>query len=278
MLHQMRDVLGQQIEENLPSMIIPEFHFLEIEREFLGRDAVKLDQALFGEGPEAFQSIDVNFSARVSFFMVDSQVAIAAEHQRVIAAEFISIDDRSTTNRFDRHIQQRGRRDVFDDVDLDYAISLQNAENRDFMGSSPATFTLPLSSEVRFVHFDLAAQKIVGFRSMGDDGLSDHGDRLEGRRIANPELLRYLPGREFEFEELKDPEPGLGRDFDFIKPATGEVVKSVSTVFAAELLIADSIDFIAPTTTAKNVAVFPAEFTQITSRLIFCVNNEFKGF
>jgi hypothetical protein len=259
-------------------MIIPELHLLEIERELLGGDAVELDQPFLSEGPEAFQSIDIDFSAGISLFVVDPQMAITAEHQSVIATEFISVNDRSATHCLECHIQQRGCGDVFDDIDPDHSISLQNAENRDFMVSSPAAFPLSLSSKVRFVHFDLAAQKIVGFRSMGDDGLSDHGDRLEGRRIANPELLRYLPGREFEFEELKDPEPGLGRDFDFIKPATGEVVKSVSTVFAAELLIADSIDFIAPTTTAKNVAVFPAEFTQITSRLIFCVNNEFKGF
>ena len=274
----MRDVLGQQIEENLLSMIIPEFHFLEIEREFLGRDAVELDQALFGEGPEAFQSIDVNFSARVSFFMVDSQVAIAAEHQRVIAAEFIGVDDRSATDRFDRHIQQRGRRDVFDDVDLDHAISLQNAENRDFMGSSPATLTLPLSSEVRFVHFDLAAQKIGGFGSVGHNRLSNHGDRFESRGITKADLLGYLAGRDFEFKELEDPEPGLGRDFEFIKPAAGEVVESESAALTAEFFVTDSIDFIAPTSTAENVAVFPAEFAQIPARPIFCVNNEFKSF
>ena len=67
----MRDVLGQQIEENLLPVIIPELHFLEIEREFFRRDAVELDQAFFGERPEAFQAIDVNFSARISLFMID---------------------------------------------------------------------------------------------------------------------------------------------------------------------------------------------------------------
>jgi len=91
-------------------------------------------------------------------------------------------------------------------------------------------------------------------------------------------LLGYLAGRDFEFEELEDPEPGLGRDFDFIKPATGEVVESESTALTTELFVADSIDFIAPTSTAENIAVFPAEFTQISPCLIFSINNEFKGF
>jgi hypothetical protein len=210
--------------------------------------------------------------------MVDSQVAIAAEHQRVIDAEFIGVDNRSATDRFDRHIQQRGHRDVFDDVDLDYAISLQNAENRDFMGSSPATFTLPLSSEVRFVHFDLAAQKIVGFGSVGHDRLSNRGDRFESRGIAKADLLGYLAGRDFKFKELEDPEPGLGRDYEFIKPAAGEVVESESAALATELFVTNSIDFIAPTSTEENIAVFPAEFAQITSRPIFSVNNELKSF
>lgn len=274
----MRDVLGQQIEENLLPMIIPELHFLEIEREFFRRDAVELDQAFLGEGPEAFQTINVDFPARISLFVIDPQMAVAAEHQGIIAAEFIGVDDRSATDRFDRHIQQRGRRDVFDDVDLHYPISLQNAENRDFMGRSPATLTLPLSSEVRFVHFDLAAQKIVGFGSMGHDRLSNHGDRFEGRGITKADLLGYLAGRDFEFEELEDPEPGLGGDFDFIKPATREVVESKSAALTSELFVADSIDFIAPTSTAENMAVFPAEFAQITPRLIFRFNNEFKSF
>jgi len=274
----MREVLGQQIKENLLPMIIPELHLLEIKRELLGRDAVELDQPFFGEGPEAFQSIDVDFSARVSLFVIDPQMAIAAEHQRVIAPEFIGVDDRSATDRLDRHIQQRGCGDIFDDVDLDHSISLQNAENRDLMVSSPASLPLPLSSEVRFIHFDLAAQKIVRFRSVSNDRLSNHGDRLEGRGITEADLLGYLVGRDFEFEEFENPEPNLRRDFDFIKPATGEVVKCKSAVLTTELFVADSIDFIAPTSTAKNVAVFPAEFAQITSRLIFCVNNEFKSF
>ena len=261
----MRDVLGQQIEEDLLPMIISELHFLEIERKLFRRDAVELDQAFFGEGPEAFQSVDVDFSARISLFVIDPQMAIAAEHQRIVAAEFIGIDDRSATDRFDRHIQQRGRRDVFDDVDLDHAISLQNAENRDFMGSPPATLTLPLSSEVRFVHFDLAAQKIIGFGSVGHDRFSNHGDRFESRGIAKADLLGYLTGRDFEFEEFEDPEPGLGRDFEFIKPAAGEVVESKSAALTTELFVADSIDFIAPISTAENMAVFPAEFPQIAT-------------
>ena len=274
----MGDVLGQQIEENLLSMIIPELHFLEIERKLFRRDAVELDQALLSEGPEAFQSVDVNFSASISLFMIDPQVAISAKHQCVIAAEFIGIDDRSATDRFDCHIQQRGSRDIFDDVDLDHSIPLQNAENSDFMGSSPATLALPLSSEVRFVHFDFAAQKIIGLRSKGHDRFSNHGDRFESRGITKTDLLGYLAGRDFEFEELEDPEPSLGRDFDFIKPATREVMESKSAALTTELFVADSIDFIASTSTAENMAVFPAEFTQIAPRPIFCVNNEFKSF
>ncbi len=37
------------------------------------------------------------------------------------------------------------------------------------MGCSAATVTLPLSSKVRFVHFDFAAQKIVGIGRMSDN-------------------------------------------------------------------------------------------------------------
>jgi hypothetical protein len=163
----MTDVLGQQFEDNLLPMIISELHLLQVEREFFRRDAVELDQTFLGEGPKTFEPVHIDLSTRISLFMIDPEMPIPAKHQSVIAPKFIGVDDRSATNRLDRHIQQRGGRDVFDDIDLDHSISLQKAEKRDFMVSSPAALSLPFSSKVRFIHFDLAAQKIVRFRSEG---------------------------------------------------------------------------------------------------------------
>ena len=90
-------------------------------------------------------------------------------------------------------------------------------------------------------------------------------------------MLGDLAGRDFKLEEFEDPEPGLGRDFDFIEPAAGEVMESKSAAFTTELFVPDSIDPKAPTTTAENMAVFPADFAQITPRPIFCLNSEFEG-
>jgi hypothetical protein len=89
--------------------------------------------------------------------------------------------------------------------------------------------------------------------------------------------LRDLPGRDFEFEEFKDPEPGLGRDFDLVEPPTGEIMEGKAASGAAIFRTVNPVDFIAATLCAKNMAVSPAKTPQVESSLIFCLNNEFEG-
>ena len=76
-------------------MIITKLHLLQVEREFFRRDAVELNQAFLGKGPKTFEPVHVDFSTRISLFMIDPEMPISAKHQRIIAPKFIGVDDRS---------------------------------------------------------------------------------------------------------------------------------------------------------------------------------------
>jgi len=89
--------------------------------------------------------------------------------------------------------------------------------------------------------------------------------------------LRDLPSRNLEFEELKDPEPSLWRDFNLVEPSAGEIMEGVMASGTTISEAANSVGFIAATLCAKNMAFLPAETPQVEPRSIFCLNNEFEG-
>jgi hypothetical protein len=55
-------------------------------------------------------------------------------------------------------------------------------------------------------------------------------------------------------------------------------MNGVSAAFTAEFSAFQSIDFIAVTSAAENMAIFPAEFPEEQSGPVFCFPYEFKGF
>lgn len=224
----MAEVLSQHAEEILLSMIVPEFHLLQVERELCLGDSVELDQALLSKRPEPLKSVHIDLPARVSLLVIDPHVTISAEHQSIIAAELVRVDDGSTTDCLDRQIQQRSRGDIPHEFDLHHTVSLENTEDRHLVKGAPAALPFPLSPEVRFVHFDLTPQEFLSLRRVGQDGQTDQCDSFQCSRIANPDLLGDLPGRDLELEKLDDPEPGFSRYPEAIDPASREVVEGIA--------------------------------------------------
>jgi hypothetical protein len=238
---------------------------------------MEFDQSLLGETPKAFEAIDIHFARREAFPMIDSKMTIAAEHKSIIAPELIGVYNRSTTDRFDGHAEQGLCRNVFDDFDLDRPVALQNAENRNFSGCPATTLPFAPTTKIAFVQLNFTTEKQVGILT-GDDSESDDRDCLQDRRITQAYLLGNLPGRNFEFKELNDPQPLLKRDVQLIDPAIREVVEGVFTSFASVSSADDPIDFSASTACTKNRPIFPTRFFKEKSRSIFRLSNKFKGF
>ncbi len=53
-------------------------------------------------------------------------------------------------------------------------------------------FMMPV--KVRFIQFDLALKKLIGFRRIRHSRCPDHVDRLPGRGMADPDLVSGFSG------------------------------------------------------------------------------------
>ena len=143
------------------TIIISKFHFFQVQRKLFLRYTVKFYQSLLGITPKTFKPVNIYFSGDKFLSMIHSKMPVTAEHQRIIASEFVSINNRTSANSFNSHLQQRPCRYIFDNLDLNNPISLVNAKYRHFRGSSASTFTLASAAKIGFVNFYLTAEKLL---------------------------------------------------------------------------------------------------------------------
>jgi hypothetical protein len=258
-------------------MIIPEFHFFQVKREpFLG-DAMELDEPFLGVAPESFNAVDVDLAIAKVPAMVKVDMPVPTEHERIIAFELVRVNNTSTSDHLDRQVKQCLSLDILNGLHMDKSIPLEDAEHGDLIGRPAPAFSFALASEVGLVQFDRPIHPLRGRNTM-PDRLPDDLDGFKGRGITQADLLSDPAGRDLQFKELDDPQPLLMADLDTIDPAVAEVMKGVLTSLATVSFTQQPVDFIAVTPAAKNVALFPAEFTQIQPGTVFTFDDELKGF
>ena len=260
------------------SVIVAELHLLEVEGEPLLGDPVVLDQPLFGVGPEALQAVDVDLARTEPPLMIDSQMAVAAEHQAVITAESVSIDDASPPDHPDRHAQEGPGRDIGHDLDFNHPLALENAEYRDFAGGSTSPVALAPSAEVGLVRLDLSPEEELTIRAFGGNAFSDQVVGLEDRRVRRSDLFGGLESGDLQLEELGDPEPVPGCDPELSNPPAGLIRELIPAVLAAIFLTPDFIDFPAVASGAKNAPPFPAGLGDVPPGPNFRFYKEFEIF
>ena len=258
-------------------MIIPKFHFFQVKREpFLG-DAMELDNAFFGITPESFNAIDIDFPVAKMLTMVNVDMPVTTEHERIIALELVRVNDTTTPDHLDRQIEQGFSSDVLNGLHMDATVSLEDAEYRNLISRPTAAFAFASAPKVGLVQFDRPVHPVRRFNAM-PNSLPEDLEGLEGRRIAQSNLNGDLTGRYLQFKELDDPQPLLRTDFDTIDPTVTEVMEGILTPLATIPFAKQPIDFIAVTPAAKNMPLFPAEFTQIQPGTVFTFDDELKGF
>lgn len=165
--------IGRKFENIFKAMIIPEFEFLEIEREPRRRDAVVLDKPLLGPTPEPFETVDIYFTRGEPFLMINGKVTIAAEHKRIVRLVPVGVHDVATADSFHGKIKQGFCANVGDDFHTDNSLAFQNAEYRDFTGSAATTRAFSSAAEIALVEFDLAAEQCVGIGRGAQDRMTD---------------------------------------------------------------------------------------------------------
>jgi len=74
-------------------VVISPFHFFDVIEEYLFRDAMMFHQTLFSKGRESFNPIDVDLSLYELVLMVDIEMPVSVEHERIKPAPFVGIND-----------------------------------------------------------------------------------------------------------------------------------------------------------------------------------------
>jgi hypothetical protein len=249
--------LSQGIKNGFTFIVISELHFFQIKRELFFGDAMVLNQSFFRITPESFHPINVNFARSKAFSMVYFEMPVPTKHQRVIALEFISINDGSPSDCLNGQVQQCFSADVLYNSNFYSAISVQNAKDRDFVGCATAPLAFPSATEIGLIEFNLPLEKVASAGVSRYNGHPDDVYGLQNRRITQSCLLGNLPGRQLQFKELDNPKPVLTGDSQAVDPPAGEVVKGISTAFTSESFTDDLVDVIAPASYAETMVVFP---------------------
>ena len=90
--------------------------------------------------------------------MVDFQMPISTAHQRIVASEFVGINNRAAADGFNCQIQQCSSADIFNHLDFNSAVSFQDTEYRYFVGSSTATLAFAFAAKIGFIDLNFPIQ------------------------------------------------------------------------------------------------------------------------
>ena len=237
---------------------------------------MKLGQPFLRVAPEALQAVDINLAGGKAFAVIDSQMPVATEHQRIVASEFVGVDNRASADCFNGPIQQTLGRDIPDHLNLYDAVSLENAEDGDLPRCASTAFALASASEVGLVQLDLSVHQQLAIQ-VGQDRPPQNRDGLEHSRITQSDLLSNLAARELYFKELDDPQPALIRNSQPVDPSAREVMERIATAFTAVPFVNNPIDFSAPTPCTENTAISCTRFFKEQAGSIFRFSDELKG-
>lgn len=237
---------------------------------------MKLGQPFLRIAPKAFQPIDIDLAGGEALAVIDSQMSVPAEHQSIVAAELVGVDNRASANGFDGHVQQTLRRDISNDLDLHDAVSLEKSEDGDLSGRASTAFPLASASEIGFVQFNLTPQKKIAVQ-VSQDCPPQNRDRLERGRITQSDLLGNFAAGQLHLKELEDPQPLLIRNSQPVDPPARKVMERVAAAIAAVAFARDPIAFSAPTACTENTAISCTRFFKEQSGSIFRFTDELKG-
>lgn len=149
-----------------------------------------------------------------------------------------------------------------DRFDLNYPITLQDAENRHFSGRPSASFAFASASEVALIHLDHAAEQIGSVRGAGNDGCAYHVDGLQDRRITEPGLLSDPPSENSSSKSFITQSQFLYEMRSLLNPPSGKVMEGVAAPLATEPFVDYPVDFTASATCTKTMAVFPIQLCE----------------
>jgi len=237
-----------------------------------------LNQSLFGIAPKTFKAINIDFPSRKSLGMINFQMPVSTEHERIIASKFIGIHNAPSSNSLNCKVQNRICGYIFQNVHLHDTISFQYSKHRDLISRTASSGTFSFSSKICFINFDFSFKEVIGSFISSDNGHSYQMDSFQHRGVTEFNLLSNSPSRNLKLKQLHYPEPLLMRDPQLTNPSSGEIGKGIFTPTAPIALPPQSIDSIAPTSYAETAVSFPTQFYKEQPCSIFASDKCFKAF
>mgnify|MGYP006268777323 CR=1 FL=1 len=246
--------------------MVSELQFLEVIGKPLRGNSVMFDDSFLGVTPEALQAVDIDPASGEILSVIDPQVSITAEHERIVALETVGINDASPAYLLDGKREDRFGTNVGNHLHEDASFPLQNPEYRDFAGRATTSLPFSLSTEIGLVHLHFAADddpfSILG---VNQDRGTNRVDRFVDRIIGESQLRSDLPCGEFQFEQFDQAQPLSGGKISLVDPPSGEIVEGVAACGTATSFILQPVEFFGPATRAKPTTVFEAKSRQIFS-------------
>ena len=92
-----------------------------------------LDQSFHREGQESFYTVDVDLSIGEFISMVYIEMAVSAEHKRVVSAPFVVIDDRTPSDLPHSLMHQRRGRSISDNAHRYLTLPVQDTKHDDLI-------------------------------------------------------------------------------------------------------------------------------------------------
>jgi len=152
-------------------MIDSKFAFfqMKVERSFC--DPSETDEPSFRVPPKAFDPVHMRSASHKLIFAMGNPEMFAVPHiyQAIIASPPIRIDhavqgDLSPNNRL-----QRGLSTIWNEFRVDVPIPLEDPKDNGFAICSSSSFPLNAArSKIRFIDFDLATERRLGFAEFGN--------------------------------------------------------------------------------------------------------------
>src|SRR5260370_27435512 len=164
-------------------MIEAELCFFEMEVEGMFGDAVELEQAAFGEGPEAFDGVDVLRSAdELIVGVADPEVLVEAEiDQAIVTSPAVSMEHGFGSDSAADHRLQSGFGGVGNDLSVDLVASFEQTEDDGLAaGSSASSAAHATRAKVRLVGLDFALEWRVALTGFAHPSSHSQKNRVHG--------------------------------------------------------------------------------------------------
>jgi len=254
--------MNQELKQILVSVIVPELHLLKIEREIMSGHAMEFDQPFFRKGPEPFQGIDVDFASSESFPMINPEMPISTEHQRVVAFKPVGVDNTPSAHRLYRQTQKGPCTHISYYFNPNLSSSLYDAEYRGFPPCTSSTPAFPSSTKVGLICLNFSLQQLPVF-TVSQDRRTNTLITTKDRGVTDSYLPGCLSGRDFQLKEFDYVQPVLLAYSQPIDPSSREVMECIAASFTSLAPCSESIDFIPLTPYAETTVLFPTCFLEV---------------